>query len=79
MSMALNSPLIISFSASGEGVRLLSKYKPQAKIIAICYDPKVSSHLQMVRGVKCYIVPNFNNSEDIIKDVIKNEKNAKIG
>jgi hypothetical protein len=59
--MALNSPMILTFSLSGEGVRQIAKYQPGARIVAL------NLSFCMVRGVSSHLVQNFENAELLIE------------
>ena len=65
--MALNSPMILTFSLSGEGVRQIAKYQPGARIVALTHEEKVNLSFCMVRGVSSHLVQNFENAELLIE------------
>jgi len=50
MACDIGSKAIIVLSESGETARLLAKFHPSAKIIAVCVDPRVA---RQIEGYMC--------------------------
>nr|AIT70051.1 pyruvate kinase [Neopyropia yezoensis] len=62
---------IICFTETGLMARLVSKYRPDAYIVAVSIDDKVIKGLSMNRGVMTLKIPSFQGIENIIKYAIK--------
>ena len=71
LSFKLNSTAIICFTETGLMARLVSKYRPDAFIVAVSIDDKVIKGLSICRGVMCLKVPSFQGADLIIKYAIK--------
>ena len=67
LSYTLNCPVIVQLTQSGEGVRLMAKFRPKAQIIALCLDDTLTRSLCLVRGVICYKVASFYVLDDLIE------------
>lgn len=71
LSFELNSKAIICFTESGLMALLLSKYRPEAFIIAVSIEDKVIKGLAINHGIVCLKVPSFQGADNIIKYAVK--------
>lgn len=65
-SLDLQAKAIISSTQSGSTARMVSKYRPEASIIAATPNPKVAQQLTLPWGVFPIIVPASNNIDQMI-------------
>jgi len=72
LSFELNSRAIICFTESGLMANLLSKYRPNAWIVAVSIEDKIIKGLSTSYGVICLKVPSFQGLENIIRYAVKN-------
>ncbi len=70
LSFEIQASLIICFTSSGKTARLVAKYRPIAQVIAVGNDDKTIRGLCMVRGIKCFNVPNFTDKEKLIDSAL---------
>ena len=61
-----NIDLILILSESGVLVRLVSKYRPECKILACCLNTNVVRYINMMRGVIGLKIPTFIGLETVI-------------
>jgi len=66
-----NCRSIICFTETGLMARLLSKFRPDAYIVAVSIEDKVIKGLSMHRGVMTLKIPSFQGIENIIKYAIR--------
>lgn len=71
LSFQLSCPVIIVITKNGLMARLLSKYRPDAYIVAISLIDSSIKSLTIYYGVHCLRVPSFQGTEPIIKFAIK--------
>lgn len=71
LSFQLNSPVIVVITKNGLMAKLLSKYRPDAYIVAISLIDSSIKALTIYFGVHCLRVPSFQGTEPIIKFAIK--------
>lgn len=64
----LNSPLICVFTATGRTPILLSRYYPDASIIACTDNPKTAEKLSLVRGVVPLLLNKFTDMEKMCRE-----------
>lgn len=71
-SAALDLPigLIIVLTDSGKLARLVSKYRPQVKILACSINSSVVRQMNTVRGCIGFKIPTFQGTENVIQFVI---------
>ena len=62
---------IVCSTQSGATVRMVSKYRPRAPIIAITPNPEVVYHLQLVWGVRSFCVPRASHMDQMIDGAVK--------
>ena len=67
LSFKMNSKAIICFTETGLMARLISKYRPDALILAVSIDDKVIKGLSICRSVVTLKVPSFQGAELIMK------------
>jgi len=63
--------VIIAPTVSGSTARLISKYRPNSKIIALTPFPEVARSLALHSGVEARVIELDKNSEDLIRKAIK--------
>ncbi len=62
----LGMDVIVVFTESGTTARLLSKLKPQAKIIAFTLSEKICRRMSLYWGVYPFIAPRFSSLDDLL-------------
>lgn len=80
-SAVLNQPeisLIIVLTDSGKLARLVSKYRPETKILACSINSHVVRQMNMLRGVIGYKIPTFSGTDNVIQTVIGEAKQMKL-
>eukprot|EP00005_Dracoamoeba_jomungandri_P005819 CAMPEP_0174260480 /NCGR_PEP_ID=MMETSP0439-20130205/9737_1 /TAXON_ID=0 /ORGANISM="Stereomyxa ramosa, Strain Chinc5" /LENGTH=514 /DNA_ID=CAMNT_0015344731 /DNA_START=35 /DNA_END=1579 /DNA_ORIENTATION=- len=70
----ISAPIIFCFTQSGTTARLMSKYRPEAIIMAVTEDPQVARHLQMIRGVYPFLVGSIKGASEIITSAVDKAK-----
>ncbi len=73
LSKQVRAKAIISVTHSGVTALRISKYRPQAKIIAVTGREKILRRLNIVWGVRGIIVPDFMDQTDIALKKIMEE------
>jgi len=73
----LEASLIITLTESGTTTRLVSKYKPKTKILAVTQHEQTARQLLITRGVSPVIVGSVIGTESMIKKLI--EEYQKLG
>lgn len=71
LSFAMNSPAIIVFTETGLMATLVSKYRPNAMIIAVSIEDKIIKGLSINYGTVCLKVPSFQGIDNIVKYATK--------
>jgi len=69
---------ITPFSQSGFTARLISKYRPSVPIIAITPTEAVQRSLALSWGVKAILLPLMDNSDIMIKAMVKQLRNKRL-
>ena len=71
MAEELNIDLIIAMTESGSTAISISSFRPNAMIIAMSPNKEVCKKLNLVWGLNAVLVDDFNDSEDMLKNVQK--------
>jgi pyruvate kinase len=82
ISADLDIKVIMSMTHSGSTARMISRYRPSAKILALTPFDKIVRQLQLIWGVNPIKVDNYDNVEDIPSlcfSVLKDFKLLNIG
>lgn len=72
----LNIGLIIVLTDNGKLARLISKYRPEVKILACSINASVVRQLNSVRGCIGYKIPTFQGTDNVIQFVIQEATKA---
>jgi len=70
--------LIIVLTDSGKLARLVSKYRPEVKILACSINAHVVRQMNTMRGVIGFKIPTFQGTDNVIQSVIVEAKNMKL-
>lgn len=70
MSNALKSSAIISSTATGYTSRLIAKYRPDAKIVALTPSERVVRRMQLYWGVLPMIAKTFKDTDEMVLSVV---------
>lgn len=62
----LQAAAIMTATQSGATARMVSKFRPNAPIVALTPDPQVARELMVVWGVEPVVVPHTSNIDDMI-------------
>lgn len=62
--------LIVCTTMSGYTAQQISHYRPSTPIIAISPQAKTRRRLSLVWGVECLLVPDFKNTDDMLRESI---------
>ncbi|MFD0587500.1 pyruvate kinase [Paenibacillus sp. GCM10027627] len=77
-SLQLNAKAILTPTESGFTARMVSKYRPQAPIIAITAHDEVLKRLTLVRGVIPVKGEATQSTDDMFKSAIRNASRTKL-
>ncbi|MFO7743551.1 MAG: pyruvate kinase [Anaerolineae bacterium] len=66
----LNAAALITPTVSGYTARIMSRYRPQACIVAVTPDPRVQRRLMIHWGVIPLLAPRADNSDEMIKHAV---------
>lgn len=67
----LGATAVITATKSGLTARMVSKYRPNAPIIAVTYDPIVMRQLSLVWGVYPVITKAVSSTDEMIEEAVK--------
>ncbi|MDF1507012.1 pyruvate kinase [Robertmurraya sp. DFI.2.37] len=76
LNLAVNA--IITPTESGHTARMISKYRPQAPIIAVTYHPSVYRRLALVWGVYPQLGESANTTDDMLDIAVQESLNSKL-
>jgi len=65
-SEALNVTKIVCFTETGNTVRLLSRYRPNAEIIALTPHPRTVNHMTILAHVRPFLFRREKSLEDML-------------
>ncbi|MDD4290329.1 MAG: pyruvate kinase [Patescibacteria group bacterium] len=74
--------IIVVATNSGYSARMIAKFRPETKIVALVNDERVRRQLSLVWGIYSYKMPKCKNIEELIRKImlfIRNNKLAKRG
>lgn len=66
-AMAMDIKAIVAFSQSGQTVRRLAKFRPEAPIIAVCFNDEVQRSLLPVFGVQPVVTDVQNTQQNDVQ------------
>ncbi|WP_050616029.1 pyruvate kinase [Bacillus testis] len=75
-TLNLNANAIITPTESGHTARMISKYRPEAPIIAISSNDYVSRRLCLVWGVQPIVGPKTNSTDEMLDNAITQSLNS---
>lgn len=70
-ALDLGAKAIITSTSSGHTARMVSKYRPEARLIAVTPKMEVVRKLALVWGVQSLLVKETKNTDDMIDEAIK--------
>ncbi|WP_019154820.1 pyruvate kinase [Robertmurraya massiliosenegalensis] len=76
LNLSVNA--IITPTESGHTARMISKYRPQAPIIAVTYHPSVYRRLALVWGVYPQLGESANTTDDMLDIAVQESLNSKL-
>ncbi|MEK4147031.1 pyruvate kinase [Robertmurraya sp. FSL W8-0741] len=76
LNLSVNA--IITPTESGHTARMISKYRPQAPIIAVTYHPSVYRRLSLVWGVYPQLGESANTTDDMLDIAVQESLNSKV-
>lgn len=68
---AINAKAIVCYTDKGKTAKMISRFYPDAKIIALTHNEFVFHNLSLTWGVTPVIVKEFNKIEDMLSNAIK--------
>ena len=71
LSFELGTNAMIIFTETGLMANIVSKYRPNAWIIAVSIEDKIIKGLSVCYGVHCLKVPSFQGIDNIVKYIYK--------
>lgn len=80
--LSTEAKLIVVATNSGYSARMVSKFRPETKIIALVNDEQIRKQLSLVWGVYSYPMPKCKNIEELIRKIlffVRNKNLAKKG
>lgn len=70
-AMNLNVDAILTPTVSGFTARMISKYRPEAPIVAVTFDEQVSRKLTLVWGVETIVGTLGHTTDDVLEEAIE--------
>ncbi len=77
LAQELNASAIITATESGSTARMISKYRPQAPIVAVTSSEKTTRFTQLLWGVDPVLGGRFLNSDEMVENSIRSAQKAK--
>tara|TARA_Y100000590_G_scaffold469742_1_gene659454 strand:+ start:15865 stop:17274 length:1410 start_codon:yes stop_codon:yes gene_type:complete len=74
----LNINVLVTMTHSGSTARMVSRYRPAARIIAMTPFPEICRQLSIVWGITPFLVKNYKNADDITNEVGTALKNREL-
>lgn len=74
----IKAKAIVVATSTGSTAKILASFRPQGRIVATTYNPKVQTQLQMVWGIECLILKATNSYNSFWKQIIGSIKKNKI-
>jgi pyruvate kinase len=81
-SHAVDASLIVALTRSGTTARMIARYRPAERVLALTDNKDNISHLMLTYGCYPMIAPTFNSVEEImtvVREIVVNDKIAKKG
>lgn len=67
ISLQINAALIVVFTHFGRKARIISKFRPDAPIIAISNSFETMNYLNLIWGIESFFMDNFENEDEAIE------------
>jgi pyruvate kinase len=77
LAQELKASAIITATESGSTARMISKYRPQAPIVAVTSSEKTTRFTQLLWGVDPVLGGRFLNSDEMVENSIRSAQKAK--
>ncbi len=75
----IKARFIVAMTGSGRTARMIARYRPSERIVAMTSDPGVAQKLSLTFGCYPVVVPKFSTVEGIMSMVKKTAKKYKLG
>ncbi|WP_042345383.1 pyruvate kinase [Bacillus massiliigorillae] len=75
-TLNLNASAIITPTESGHTARMISRYRPQAPIVAITSNDQVVRRLALVWGVTAMVGPKTNSTDEMLENAVQQSVNS---
>jgi pyruvate kinase len=62
---------IVSATMSGETARQIAKHRPRTPVMAVSPLAQTQRRLALVWGVECLLVPNFDNTDEMMNQTVE--------
>src|SRR5665647_367874 len=66
----LKADAIITATSSGSTARMVAKYRPQARIIAVTPNETIANQLCLVWGITPLVVPNMPDTDSMVSEAV---------
>jgi pyruvate kinase len=76
-ALELGAKGIVVFTQSGGTALLVARYRPYVPIFAFTPIPQVARRLALVWGLRPWIAPEFDNTDEMISNVVEQLKRKK--
>jgi len=77
-TLNLSANAIITPTESGYTARMISKYRPQAPVVAIASDERVARRLALVWGVTALVGPKTTSTDEMLDNAVQQSINSGI-
>ena len=67
----IKADLIVVITVNGDTARIVSKYRPRQRVLALCMSSTVIRQLNITRGVICLKIPSYFGTDNLINDALK--------
>ena len=77
IALDINIPIIAVMTESGSTARMVSNFRPDANIVAVCPYDKIARRLNLFWGVHTLILDQLDSVDDMIsgcQTLLKNQK-----
>lgn len=75
-TLNLGANAIITPTESGYTARMISKYRPQAPLVAITSDEQIARRLALVWGVTALVGPKTNSTDEMLDNAVQQSINS---
>jgi len=63
----IGAKMIVTTTMSGHTAQQIARHRPRTPIMAITPQPETQRRLSLVWGVRCLVVPNFANTDEMLQ------------